>query len=94
MATLNTVKKCEVWQFQVDKNNGYLVEKDGTPKKEIVDFCNKILSLGNNEWDIVYCGDLVAFKNQCERVTYIYDKYYWELKMRDSFNKLDIIHID
>ena len=63
------------------------------PKKKVLDFGKLICSSGN-DWDIAYYKDMVAFKNSCERKTYIYPKWYWKSRMRDSFKKLDIIKFD
>ena len=52
----------------------------------------KILENGM-EWDVAFYGDLVAFKNSCDRTTTIYPKRYWLSRMRDSFQKLDTIQL-
>ena len=80
------------WVFLVPSKFSELVDKCGETKPKVKQMIEKILENGM-EWDVAFYGDLVAFKNSCDRTTTIYPKRYWLSRMRDSFQRLDTIQL-
>ncbi|MEG2789296.1 MAG: hypothetical protein RR942_15895 [Romboutsia sp.] len=85
---INVVSKNMLWEVRVNKEDSELFCESGEPINDVTEFHDKIVT-SDNEWDIAFYKDLVAFKNSCERTTHIYSKRYWNYRMRDSFKKLD-----
>ena len=61
------------WVFLVPSKFSELVDKSGETKPKVKQMIEKILENGM-EWDVAFYGDLVAFKNSCDRTTTIYPK--------------------
>ena len=91
---VRTVRRNNVWEFRCAVDYGHLLlKKDGTPKKDVEELV-KFAARMEGGWDICYYKGVVAFKNPCERITWIYPKRYFEGRMRDSYKRLDIVRVD
>ena len=92
---INVVSKCHTWEFRVAQEYSELFESNGDLKGDVYKLRSFILCEEENDnWDTIYYNDLVAFKNPCERITYIYPRSEWDYRMRDSFKRLDIIDLN
>lgn len=92
---VNVVSKCHTWEFRVAQEHRELFKSNGDLKADVYKLRSFILCEEENDnWDIIYYNDLVAFKNSCERITYIYPRSEWDARMRDSFKRLDIIDLN
>lgn len=76
----------------LDFNNS-LLKKDGTPKQDVVDLALFIRRISGG-WDIVYYKDLGVFRDPLDRTYWIYPKTYLTGRLRDSYQRLDIIKVD
>ncbi|MBP3907862.1 MAG: hypothetical protein J6D33_02930 [Turicibacter sp.] len=91
---IKVVERNETWSVQCStQHKQVLFKKDGTPKKEVEELAKAIRMFGMG-WDIVYYKSIVAFKNPCERITWIYPKRYFDGRMRDSYKRLDVVKLD
>lgn len=91
---IKVVERNETWSVQCStQHKQVLFKKDGTPKKEVEELAKAIRMFGMR-WDIVYYKSIVAFKNPCERITWIYPKRYFDGRMRDSYKRLDVVKLD
>lgn len=86
--TLEVVEKNNYWRFQVD--NRELIKSNNEPKEVVKTFCEKILELDINSYDVVEYKGLIAFKFAPIRTTYIFTKEYYEFRCYNSPNLLNM----
>lgn len=87
---LEVVEKNNYWKFQIDDSNSKLIKSNNEPREIVKNFCEKILELDINSYDIVEYKGLIAFKFAPMRKTYIFTKEYYEGRCYNSPNLLNM----
>ena len=91
---LNIVSRNNIWEVRCAIDHGSsLLKRDSSPRKEVEELA-RFITLIHGGWDIVYYKSIVAFKNPCERITWIYPKVYFNARMHDSYQHLDVIKVN
>ena len=69
------------------------LKQDGTPKQDVRDLALFIERISGG-WDILYYKGLGVFRDPLDRSYWIYPKTYLMGRLRDSYQRLDIIKVD